>query len=157
MISLEYYVFSLRYHDFANRPKCDFWEIGQKCPNFTKSENLQKWSYEAGIWLILTAGTSYTLKNRFGVDSATIPTFRSRFVIFRWFFRKFRLGRQDLENKFSKFPSPKFFFKNYFRQKKCFFHETMILQLHFGIFTSGVLPLDQKPWGSEILSTTFSF
>ena len=133
----------------------DFREIGQKCPNFTKSENRRKWSYEAGIWLILTAGTSYTLKNRFGVDTATIPTSRSRFVNFRWFFRKFRLGRQDLENKFSKFPSPKFFFKNYFSTKKCFFHETMILQLHFGIFTSGVPPLDRKYQTSEKIMVGF--
>ena len=37
------------------------------------------------------------------------------------------------------------------------FLENMILQLHFGIFTSGVLPLDQKRQGSEVLTYTFSF
>ena len=42
-------VFPLRCHDFENRPKWDFREISHKMPNFTKSENLQKWSHEVGI------------------------------------------------------------------------------------------------------------
>ena len=48
-------------------------------------------------------------------------------------------------------------FKNNFVFSFVVFPENMILQLHFGIFTSCVLPVDQKRQGSEILIHTFSF
>ena len=51
-ISLVFMVFPLQCHDFENHRKCDFWEIHEKLSIFTEIENHQKWSYEAGIWLI---------------------------------------------------------------------------------------------------------
>ena len=73
------------------------------------------------------------------------------------FFRKFRSGRPIAKNRFFWLSSPKKNFKNNFFLGFVVFPENMILQLHFGIFTSGVLPLDQKPQVFEILSSTFSF
>ena len=71
------------------------------------------------------------------------------------FFRKFRSGPRLLKKWFFLLQSPKKwskinFFSNFFD-----FSKNMELQLHFGIFTSGILPIAQKHQGSEILISTF--
>ena len=58
IISFDCNLFPLGCHDFENHRICNFWEIHEKWSIFTEIENHQKWSYEAGIWLILTAETS---------------------------------------------------------------------------------------------------
>ena len=58
------------------------------------------------------------------------------------FFRKFRSGRLIVKNRFFLLSSPKILFKNNFFTSFVVFPENMVLQLHFGIFTLGVLPVD---------------
>ena len=72
------------------------------------------------------------------------------------FFGNFGLGGSSKKTDFLTFESEKIF-KNNFLLNFVVFPENMILQLHFGIFTSGVLPVDQKRQVFEILSATFSF
>ena len=62
---------------------------------------------------------------------------------FSRFFRKILTEAQKPKNPSAPISSPKIFFKNYSSTTKLVFLETRILQLHFGIFTSGVLPVDK--------------
>ena len=53
--------------------------------------------------------------------------------------------------------SPKKMFENWFYSNFAFFPKTMILELHFGIFTSCVLPLLEAVEFFEPLMNTFSY
>ena len=116
LISLDLIGFPLRCHEFKNRTKLDIQKISWKWPNFTIIENHQKWSFEVGIRLMLTAETSWTQKNRFGVVPAYYPSFMGRFAIFFDFSRKFREFRKFWKTDFFDFRVRKFFSKMIFHQ-----------------------------------------
>ena len=80
----------------------------------------------------------------FGAVSPTFPTFPDRFVIFLDFFENFEVDHGSSKNRVFGLPSPKKMFKNRFFFNFIIFPKNMILELHFGIFTSGILPTDQK-------------
>ena len=97
MFSLWIIVFLLRCHISTNRPKWDFWEISQKCPNFTKIQLLRKWSYEAGIWLIMTAGTPKTQKKLVWGGYHNLSDLPGPICDFSRFFRAFQPRTQILK------------------------------------------------------------
>ena len=74
---------------------------------------------------------------------------------FSRFFWKFRSGPRILKKWFFWLQSPKKMFENYFFSKFLVFPKTTIFQLQNGIFTSGILPIDQKIKVFEILLYTF--
>ena len=63
---------------------------------------------------------------------------------FSRFFRKFHPGPLITKNRFFYLSSPKKMFENDFFQLFLNFPKTLILKLHFGIFTFPILPVDQK-------------
>ena len=65
-------------------------------------------------------------------------------------FRKFRGGPRNLENRFLNLSIKEKMFENWFFQNVLKFSKNTILKLHFGMFTSVILPITQNPWGSEI-------
>ena len=73
--------------------------------------------------------------------------FRSKIMIF-W---------KSSKNRVIGLASPKKMFENWFYSNFAFFLKTMILELHFGIFTSCVLPLLEAVEFFEPLMNTFSY
>ena len=69
---------------------------------------------------------------------------------FTRFFRKFRSGRQVLKNRFLNLSTKEKMLENLFYQNVFDFSKITILKLHFGMFTSVILPITQKRQGSEI-------
>ena len=80
----------------------------------------------------------------FGAVSPTFPTIPDRFVIFLDFFENFNLGPRSSKNRVFELQSPKKMFENDFFQILFQNSKNMILEHHFGIFTSGMLPVDRK-------------
>ena len=72
------------------------------------------------------------------------PNFPDQFVIFLDFFENFEVDHISSKNRVLGLPSPKKMFKNRFFFNFIIFPKNRILELHFGIFTSGILPTDQK-------------
>ena len=74
---------------------------------------------------------------------------------FSRFFREFRGGPRILEKPSSWTYESEKMIKNRFFFNFINFPKNMILELHFGIFTSGILPTDQKCQIFEILTIIF--
>ena len=86
-----------------------------------------------------------------------LPALPGPICDFSRIFREFRVGTWILENRFFNRSSPKKMFENWFFSNFAFFPKTMILELHFGIFTSCVLPLLEAVEFFEPLMNTFSY
>ena len=95
-------------------------------------------------------------KNWFGEVSPTYPTSPDRFAIFLGFFGNFEVGRRSSKNRVLGLPSPKKMFENWFFQNVLKFSKNMILKLHFGMFTSGILLITRAREFFEILIDSFS-
>ena len=72
-------------------------------------------------------------------------------------FQKIRVGTWILENRFFNRSSPKKMFENDFFQNVLKLSKNMILELHFGIFTSIVLPIFAEPEFFESKAVTFLY
>ena len=72
-------------------------------------------------------------------------------------FQEIRVGTWILENRFFNRSSPKKMFENDFFQNVLKLSKNMILELHFGIFTSIVLPIFAEPEFFESKAVTFLY
>jgi len=81
------------------------------------------------------------------------PRTDSRF--FLNFFEDFDLDLGSSKNRVLGLPSPKKMFENWCFQNVLKFSKNMILKLHFGTFTSVVLPIFAEPEFFEILIDSF--
>ncbi len=124
--------------------KCDFTEISQKMDQLHKSRKSSE--MVARGWYRTHFDRRDFLKTK-KIGLGWFCNFSDLYVLIcdiSRFFRKFRLERlMGGQNIFPTYDSEIFFQKLIFI-KSFFFGETMILQLHFGIFTFGILPFNQK-------------
>ena len=84
-----------------------------------------------------------------------LPDLRGPICEFSRFFWKFRSGPRILEKWFFWLQSPKKMFENWFFSSFIFFPKNTILELHFGMFTSGILLIHRVHEFFEILTSTF--